>query len=103
MAVSLSALSLIAIAGAVIFAQYARQPAAPLPEFEEVRPSLYRLTYPWTMVPGVPAMPVAVWLIESITLLSPRSWVLVDAGAPEAANTKAILDGLKAKLSTLGG
>ena len=103
MAVSLSTLSLVAVAAAVIFAQFARQQVASVPVFEEIRPSLYRLNYQWGMIPGAPAMPVACWLIESSTIRSPKSWVLIDTGSPDKANTDAILDSLKAKLSSAGG
>ena len=103
MAVSLSTISLVAIAAAIFFAQYARQPVVPLPSFEEIRPSLYRLNYQWAMIPGAAPVPVATWLIESSTLTSSKSWVLIDTGTPVQANTDAIVDGLKAKVSTTGG
>lgn len=103
MAISLSAVSLVAIATALIFAQISRQHVAPVPVFEEIRPSLYRLNYQWGMIPGAATVPVASWLIESSTLLSPKSWVLIDTGSPDEANTDAILDGIKSKLSSAGG
>ncbi len=95
--------SLVAIVGAIFFAQWARQPVVPLAAFEEVRPSLYRLNYWWGMIPGVPPMPVATWLVESSTLVSPKSWTLIDAGTDDTANQEAILQGVKSKLATAGG
>ena len=103
MAVSFSTASLAAIGVAVFFAQVARQPPAPLATFEEVRPSLYRLNYNWRILPVIPSMPVATWLVESSTLMSPKSWILIDAGTDVAANQEAILQGLKSKLSSAGG
>ena len=103
MAISLSAASLIAICVAIFFAQVARQPAAPLATFEEIRPSLYRLNYRWNILPVIPYMPVASWLVESSTLLSPKSWILVDAGTDDKANQEAILEGVKSKVSSAGG
>ena len=103
MAISFSTASLVAIGVAVFFAQWARQPPAPLATFEEVRPSLYRLNYSWRIIPGIPSMPVATWLVESSTLMSPKSWILIDAGTDVAANQEAILQGIKSKLSSAGG
>lgn len=103
MAISFSTASLVAVGVAIFFAQVARQPPAPLATFEEVRPSLYRLNYNWRILPVIPSMPVATWLVESSTLMSPKSWILIDAGTDVTANQEAILQGIKSKLSSAGG
>ncbi len=41
--------------------------------------------------------------VESSTLMSPKSWILIDAGTDVAANQEAILQGIKSKLSSAGG
>lgn len=103
MASKLQTASFVAIGCAIFFAQWARQPPALPPTFEEVRPSLYRLNYYWGMLPGFPPIPVATWLVESSTLLSPKSWALIDAGTDHTGNQEAILQGIKSKLATAGG
>ena len=103
MAISFFTASLVAIGVAVFFAQQANQPPASLATFEEVRCSLYRLTYHWRILPGILSMPVATWLVESSTLMSPKSWIRIDAGTDVATNQEAILQGIKSKLSSAGG
>ncbi len=103
MAISFFTASLVAIGVAVFFAQVAKQPPASPATFEEVRCSLYRLNYHWRILPGILSMPVATWLVESSTLMSPKSWILIDAGTDVAANQEAILQGIKSKLSSAGG
>lgn len=97
---------LLAVAGLLVTigaVAYTRWSTSATPTFQEVRPSLYRLNYDWNMMPPFPPVPVAIWLIESSTLLSPKSWVLVDAGTDDSTSQEAILLGVKSKLSSAGG
>ena len=87
--------SVFLIAGAVLFAQWQRQAPTPQAKFVELRPSLYRLNYVLNLYVTAPVQ-VAVWLLES----SPNSWILVDAGPPNPANQRAILQGLQTTLSS---
>lgn len=87
--------SVLLIAGAVVFANWQRQTPAPIATFVELRPSLYRLTYHWSLPIGAPA-PVATWLVES----SLNAWILIDAGTTEARNQQAILQGIQSVLSS---
>ena len=95
--------SFVVIVAAVVYSRWYIQSAVPLPTFQEVRPSLYRLNYNWDMMPPFPPVPVAIWLIESSTLLSPKSWILVDAGTDDLSSQEAVLQGVKSKLSSAGG
>lgn len=88
--------------GAVAYTRWSTSVVS-MPTFQEVRPSLYRLNYDWNMMPPFPPVPVAIWLIESSTLLSPKSWILVDAGTDDSTSQEAILLGVKSKLSSAGG
>lgn len=88
---------------AVGYSQWFKLSAPALPVFEEVRPSLYRLNYDWHMMPLFPPVPVAIWLVESSTLSSPKSWILIDAGTDDSSSQEAILQGVKSKLSSAGG
>ena len=99
----LSVASFVVIIGVIVCSRWFTQSAASLPTFQEVRPSLYRLNYDWNMMPPFPPVPVATWLIESSTLLSPKSWILVDAGTDDSSSQETILQGVKSKLSSAGG
>lgn len=87
--------SVLLIAGALLLAQWQRQPPSPQAKFEEIRPGLHRLNYVFNLHVVAPAH-IAVWLIES----TPNSWILVDAGTPSPKNQRAILQGLQATLSS---
>ena len=100
---SQSIASFLVIIGAIVYFRWSTQSAVSLPTFQEVRPSLYRLNYDWNMMPPFPPVPVATWLIESSTLSSPKSWILVDAGTDDSSSQEAILQGVKSKLSSAGG
>lgn len=99
----LSIVSFVIIVAAILYSRWFTQSAVSLPTFQEIRPSLYRLNYDWDMMPPFPPVPVATWLIESSTLFSPKSWILVDAGTDDSSSQEAILQGVKSKLSSAGG
>ena len=91
------------VAAIVIRAAQVSNYGQPEPIFKEIRPSVYKLNYWWSMIPGFPRMPVASWLIESSTLISPKSWTLIDTGTDVQANQQALVQGIKAKLASSGG
>lgn len=92
---SRTVVSVLLIAGAVVFANWQRQTTTPVPIFVEVRPSLYRLVYQWNLPIGA-AVPVATWLVES----SPNAWILIDAGTDQPRNQQAVLQGIQSTLSS---
>ena len=91
------------VAAVVIGAAQLSNYGQPEPTFQEIRPSVYKLNYWWSMIPGFPRMPIASWLIESSTLISPKSWTLIDTGTDVPANQQALVQGIKAKLASSGG